>query len=283
MLPYQTRVDGNNIVVTLGEAARAARPPAARRRARDGRHGRAGAARAAAPSRTSTSAAATDGTGRVIVQAHRSAHADQPAPAGQPDPRRLRRRRPAEEPAAPLRRRRLRHAGAAASTRCATATARAWCITAAGDFEQLAYQTDDQYVDRGAAAPRKATAQADEKPVYTGERISAQLPGHRDARACCSSSPTPAARTSSSPTRSTGSVTLRLQNVPWDQALDIVLRTKGLDKRVQDNVIIVAPGRRARQPREGRARRHARTSRNWRRCAPSTCRSTTPRPRTSPR
>jgi type IV pilus assembly protein PilQ len=36
-------------------------------------------------------------------------------------------------------------------------------------------------------------------------------------------------------------VTLRLQNVPWDQALDIVLRTKGLDKRKQDNVIIVAP------------------------------------------
>ena len=31
----------------------------------------------------------------------------------------------------------------------------------------------------------------------------------------------------------TGNLTLRLQNVPWDQALDIVLRTKGLDKRVR--------------------------------------------------
>ncbi len=39
----------------------------------------------------------------------------------------------------------------------------------------------------------------------------------------------------------TGNLTLRLQNVPWDQALDIVLRTKGLDKRRQDNVIIVGP------------------------------------------
>ena len=38
-----------------------------------------------------------------------------------------------------------------------------------------------------------------------------------------------------------GSVTLRLQNVPWDQALDIVLRTKGLGKRQEGNVIIVAP------------------------------------------
>ncbi len=38
-----------------------------------------------------------------------------------------------------------------------------------------------------------------------------------------------------------GSVTLRLQNVPWDQALDIVLQTKGLGKRQDGNVIIVAP------------------------------------------
>ena len=38
-----------------------------------------------------------------------------------------------------------------------------------------------------------------------------------------------------------GNVTLRLQNVPWDQALDIVLRTKGLDKRQEGNVIFVAP------------------------------------------
>jgi type IV pilus assembly protein PilQ len=38
-----------------------------------------------------------------------------------------------------------------------------------------------------------------------------------------------------------GNVTLRLQNVPWDQALDIVLRTKGLDMRQEGNVVIVAP------------------------------------------
>ena len=38
-----------------------------------------------------------------------------------------------------------------------------------------------------------------------------------------------------------GSVTLRLVNVPWDQALDIVLRAKGLDKRREGGVIWVAP------------------------------------------
>src|SRR5690606_7309325 len=38
-----------------------------------------------------------------------------------------------------------------------------------------------------------------------------------------------------------GNVTLRLRNVPWDQALDIVMTTKGLDMRQNGNVIIVAP------------------------------------------
>ncbi len=48
----------------------------------------------------------------------------------------------------------------------------------------------------------------------------------------------------------TGNLTLRLQNVPWDQALDIVLRTKGLDKRRQDNVIIIGADRGAGGTRE---------------------------------
>ena len=39
----------------------------------------------------------------------------------------------------------------------------------------------------------------------------------------------------------TGNLTLRLKNVPWDQALDIILRTKGLAMRQEANVILVAP------------------------------------------
>ena len=39
----------------------------------------------------------------------------------------------------------------------------------------------------------------------------------------------------------TGNLTLRLDNVPWDQALDIVLKSKGLDKRMDGNVLTVAP------------------------------------------
>jgi type IV pilus assembly protein PilQ len=39
----------------------------------------------------------------------------------------------------------------------------------------------------------------------------------------------------------TGNVTLRVQNVPWDQVLDIVMQTKGLDMRQNGNVILIAP------------------------------------------
>ena len=38
-----------------------------------------------------------------------------------------------------------------------------------------------------------------------------------------------------------GNITLRLKNVPWDQALDIILRSKGLDKRQDGNVLLIAP------------------------------------------
>lgn len=40
-----------------------------------------------------------------------------------------------------------------------------------------------------------------------------------------------------------GNITLRLINVPWDQALDIILKSKGLDKRKNGNVILVAPAK----------------------------------------
>ncbi len=39
----------------------------------------------------------------------------------------------------------------------------------------------------------------------------------------------------------TGSITLRLDGTPWDQALDMVLKVKGLDKRMEGNILMVAP------------------------------------------
>lgn len=39
----------------------------------------------------------------------------------------------------------------------------------------------------------------------------------------------------------TGNITLRLENVPWERALETILRVKGLDKRYDENILIVAP------------------------------------------
>ena len=68
-----------------------------------------------------------------------------------------------------------------------------------------------------------------------------------------------------------GNVTLRLKNVPWDQAMDIILKTKGLAMRQDGNVILVAPSEEiaAREKLELEARSRSRSSR---RCARSSSR-----------
>ncbi len=112
-------------------------------------------------------------------------------------------------------------------------------INANGDFEQLAYQSDDQYVVE-VQPRRKANALAEEKPVYTGERLTLNFQDI-DTRAVLQLLADASGQNIVVSDSVNGNVTLRLQNVPWDQALDIVLRTKGLDKRKDGNVIIVAP------------------------------------------
>ena len=112
-------------------------------------------------------------------------------------------------------------------------------ITANGDFDQLAYQSDDQYVVEVSQRHKAANAPED-KPVYTGERLTLNFQDI-ETRAVLQLLADASGQNIVVSDSVNGNVTLRLQNVPWDQALDIVLRTKGLDKRKQDNVIIVAP------------------------------------------
>jgi type IV pilus assembly protein PilQ len=112
-------------------------------------------------------------------------------------------------------------------------------IAAAGDFEQLAYQADDQYVIE--IQPRRvAKAQLDDKPVYTGERMNANFQDV-PARTLLQLIASTGGRNIVISDSVAGNVTLTLENVPWDHALDLVMQIKGLDKRVQDNVISVAP------------------------------------------
>ena len=77
-----------------------------------------------------------------------------------------------------------------------------------------------------------------------------------------------------------GNVTLRLQNVPWDQALDVVMRTKGLDMRRDGNVMFIAPAAEI-AARERNSSPPASRFRNCRRCGPNICRSITRRQATS--
>ena len=111
-------------------------------------------------------------------------------------------------------------------------------ITAQGDFEQLAYQSDNQYTIE--IKPSLKRANAEEKKEYTGERLTLNFQDI-DVRSVLQLLADTSGQNIVVSDSVTGNLTLRLQNVPWDQALDIVLRTKGLDKRRQDNVIIIGP------------------------------------------
>ncbi len=112
-------------------------------------------------------------------------------------------------------------------------------ISVIGEYEQLAYQSDTQYVVE-VQPMRKNVVSQEEKREYTGERLTLNFQDI-ETRAVLQLLADASGQNIVVSDSVKGSVTLRLQNVPWDQALDIVLRTKGLDKRKEGNVIIVAP------------------------------------------
>jgi type IV pilus assembly protein PilQ len=112
-------------------------------------------------------------------------------------------------------------------------------MTGSGEFEQLAYQSDDQYVVEVQAPKAKAPVATDVKE-YKGEKLSLNFQDI-ETRAVLQLLADASGQNIVVSDSVNGSVTLRLQSVPWDQALDIVLRAKGLDKRQQGNVIIIGP------------------------------------------
>ncbi len=113
-------------------------------------------------------------------------------------------------------------------------------VTATGDYEQLAYQTDNPYVIEVRQRARATTAVAEKDKVYVGERLTLNFQDI-DVRPLLQLLADTSGQNIVVSDSVKGRVTLRLQNVPWDQALDIVLKTKGLDMRRKDNVILVAP------------------------------------------
>lgn len=233
LVPYDTRVQGNDVIVMLGTGNATSNAQAATAAATTAATGSSARELRAIDFRRSA-----DGAGRVVVKLsdphiHINLHqlgsqivvdfSDASVPAN------LVRRYDATDYGTPV--------NGFDVTRVGNGSRIA--ITASGDFEQLAYQSDDQYVVE-VAPRRKALNVADEKPVYTGERLTLNFQDI-ETRAVLQLLADASGQNIVVSDSVSGNVTLRLQNVPWDQALDIVLRTKGLDKRKQDNVIIVAP------------------------------------------
>ncbi len=115
-------------------------------------------------------------------------------------------------------------------------------ITAQGDYEQVAYQSDNLFsVEIKESEKREGPLPPlDADKVYTGERLTLNFQDIETRAVLQLLADISGLNIVVSDTVQ-GNVTLRLQNVPWDQALDIILRTKGLDMRQYDNVVIVAP------------------------------------------
>jgi type IV pilus assembly protein PilQ len=112
---------------------------------------------------------------------------------------------------------------------------------AGGEFEQVAYQAGDQFVlELQPLSPEKLAERQREQPQYTGEHISLSFQSV-DIRALLQIIADVAGTNMVVSDGVNGQIAMRLQNVPWDQALDIILKTKGLGMRRQGNVMLVAP------------------------------------------
>ncbi|WP_026199073.1 type IV pilus secretin PilQ [Lamprocystis purpurea] len=109
------------------------------------------------------------------------------------------------------------------------------------DYDYLAYQTDDLFtLEFRALTPAEKEQLEKQKVVYTGDRLSLNFQDI-EVRAVLQllADFTGLNLVASDTVR--GNITLRLKNVPWDQALDIILKSKGLAMRQTGNVIMVAP------------------------------------------
>jgi type IV pilus assembly protein PilQ len=233
--PYQTRVSGNDVIVTVGSAA----APAV---------ARAAASPASAPAMAAAGGRAIsgidfrrgeNGSGRIIVKL-----TDRATPvdlrqqgsqlmvdfAGTTLPRNLTRRYDTMDFGTPV---------TGFDALSANNGARL-VINASGEYEHLAYQSDDQYVIEVQKVVKNVKQLADEPKVYTGEKLSLNFQDI-ETRAVLQILADASGRNIVINDSVTGSMTLRLDNVPWDQALDVVLQTKGLAKRQEGNVIRVAP------------------------------------------
>jgi type IV pilus assembly protein PilQ len=110
-----------------------------------------------------------------------------------------------------------------------------------GQWEHNAYQTDNRFVIE--VKPVTANPNAlfpNSRPGYQGERLSLNFQ-NVEVRALLQVIADFTNLNIITSDSVGGNLTLRLKDVPWDQALDIILQAKGLDMRKNGNVILIAP------------------------------------------
>ena len=112
--------------------------------------------------------------------------------------------------------------------------------TVTEDYEHLAYQSGNTFIIEVRTLDEEEQEARKEQVGFTGERLSLNFQDI-EVRAILQLIADFTGLNMVASDTVGGNVTLRLKNVPWDQALDIILRAKGLGMRQIDNVIMVAP------------------------------------------
>lgn len=109
-----------------------------------------------------------------------------------------------------------------------------------GQYDYLAYQTDNLYVVSVKPLTAEEVEAKKKEFAYVGDKLSLNFQDI-DVRSVLQLIADFTDLNLVASDTVSGKITLRLQNVPWDQALDLILKTKGLDKRQEGNVLMVAP------------------------------------------
>jgi type IV pilus assembly protein PilQ len=244
LVPYETSVQGNNIVVTIGGSGAAQAGGVATSQT-------AATAAAVAPPRTTAAPSdarssvrnvdfrrGADGAARIVVEL---TDARVPADLRQEGGRIVVNFAKTSLPESLMQRLDVADFATPVSTVdvLRVADGARLVIAASGDYEQLAYQSDNVYTIEVKPVVKLPPELQDQKE-YTGERLTLNFQDIETRAVLQLLADTSGQNMVISDTVS-GNVTLRLQNVPWDQALDIVMRTKGLDMRRDGNVMYIAP------------------------------------------
>lgn len=110
-----------------------------------------------------------------------------------------------------------------------------------GLFEQTAYQTGNQFtIELQPLSEEEKEARKKAETKFTGERLSLNFQ-NVDVRSLIQIIADVAETNIVVDDSVQGNMALRMDNVPWDQALDIVMKARGLDKRQNGDVIFIAP------------------------------------------